>query len=150
VKRVANEDLFLGDDYALYDEGKPFTGVSYENRPDGSLWSEMTYVRGLQHGPSRTLYPNGQVQTEMQYKMAYADGWAEEWYPDGALKRRTLYELAVPVREQEFNRKGELIREVAIDPSSEAYRRLEVARRNEDARLDRIYATFGRPVAGET
>jgi antitoxin component YwqK of YwqJK toxin-antitoxin module len=150
VKRLTDDDLTLGDDYAFYHEGEPFTGISYDTRPDGSLWSEITYVRGLKHGPSRTLYPNGQVKTQTHYKLAYAHGWKEEWYPDGRIKRRTLYELAVPVATQEYDEKGNLIRETRIDPESDEYRRLEQARKDEDKRLERIYAKYGRPNAAES
>jgi antitoxin component YwqK of YwqJK toxin-antitoxin module len=149
VKRVTDDDLILGDDYAFYYDGEPFTGIRYETRPDGTLWSELTYVRGLQDGASRTFYPNGQMQSQTHYKMSVAHGWDDEWYPKGGIKRRTLYELAVPVHMQEFDQEGKLIRETKIDPASDEYRRLEQARKDEDKRLERIYAQYGRPDAAE-
>jgi antitoxin component YwqK of YwqJK toxin-antitoxin module len=145
VKRVTDDDLILGDDYAFYYEGAPFTGISYDTHPDGTLWSEITYVRGLKHGPSRTLYPNGQVKSETHYKLSYAHGWKEEWYPDGRIKRRTLYELAVPVAVQEYDHDGKLLQDTKIDPGSDDYRRLEAARRDEEQRLQRIFAQYGHP-----
>jgi antitoxin component YwqK of YwqJK toxin-antitoxin module len=150
VKRLTDDDLILGDDYAIYHEGEPFTGISYDTRPDGTLWSEITYVRGLKHGPSRTLYPNGQVKSQTHYKLAYAHGWKEEWYPDGRIKRRTLYELAVPVHVQEFNQEGKLIQETKIDPASNEYRQLEQARKDEEKRLARIYDRYGRTDVDES
>jgi antitoxin component YwqK of YwqJK toxin-antitoxin module len=149
VKRLTDDDLILGDDYAIYHKGEPFTGISYDTRQDGTLWSEITYVRGLKHGPSRTLYPNGQVKSQTHYKLAYAHGWKEEWYPDGRIKRRTLYDLAVPVASQEYDEEGKLTRETKIDPASEEYRRLEQARKDEDKRVERIHARYGRQDAAE-
>jgi len=48
--------------------------------------------------------------------MGLAHGWKEEWHPGGHIKQRTLYDLAVPIQEQEFYRKGNLIRQSKIDP----------------------------------
>jgi antitoxin component YwqK of YwqJK toxin-antitoxin module len=45
-------------------------------RPDGSLLLEITYVRGVAHGPYRDFWPDGRVAAEGQY----ADGLQEgEW-----------------------------------------------------------------------
>ena len=150
MKRLTDDDLVLGDDYALYHDGQPFTGISYDTRPDGSLWSETAYTRGWRNGPSRTLYPDGRVKSQSHYKMALAHGWKEEFYPDGRPRSRTLNELGVRVQEQEFDRDGNLIREWTIAPDSKEYRRLEANRRNEEQRLERIYRQYGRPDANES
>jgi antitoxin component YwqK of YwqJK toxin-antitoxin module len=145
VKRLKDDELVVGDDQAFYYKGEPFTGITYDTRPDGSLWSEEAYVRGSKHGLARTLYPNGQLQRQTQYKMGLAHGWKEEWYPDGHIKHRTLYDLAIPIEEQEFDREGNLIRESKIDPNSDKYRRLVEKRKDEERRLERIFARYGRP-----
>ena len=147
MKRLKDDELIYGDDDAMYYQGKPFTGICYDTRKSGELWSEVTYVRGLRHGVSRTLYPNGQLQSQAHYKMALAHGQKEEWYSDGRLKRRKVYELGSLLQEQEFDREGRLIRETTID--SKSLRRLEEKRRNEERRLEGIYAKFGRPDEGE-
>jgi antitoxin component YwqK of YwqJK toxin-antitoxin module len=149
VKRLTEDELILGDDYVFYHQGQPFTGVTYDTREDGSLWSEETYVRGVKHGPARTLFPGGQIQRQSHYKMGLAHGWNEEWYSDGRIKSRRLYELAVPVEEQEFDREGKLIRERRIDPNSDEFRRLSEKRKNEEQRVERIYARYGRPNPAE-
>src|SRR5262245_34906631 len=104
MMRVTDDQLILGDDYAMYYKGEPFSGVLVDRREDGTLWSEVTYVRGLRHGPSRTLYPNGEVKLLRHYKMAYPHGWKEERDPDGRLRRKALFELGISVMEQEFDR----------------------------------------------
>jgi len=81
-----------------------------------SLGSNLKIQELSGYPPARTLYPNGQLQRETQYKMGLAHGWKEEWHPGGHIKQRTLYDLAVPIQEQEFYRKGNLIRQSKIDP----------------------------------
>lgn len=53
--RVNCNDLELdygdGDTY-LWQE-QPFTGVAFEQHPNGSLWSEVEYVEDREHGIAR-------------------------------------------------------------------------------------------------
>jgi hypothetical protein len=50
-------------------------------REDGPLLLEVTYVRGVTHGPYREFWPDGRVATDGQYAGGVPDG---EWrYYDG-------------------------------------------------------------------
>lgn len=145
MRRVPVGDLDFGDDYVVYEKGKPFTGVAYDTRPNGSLWSEVTYGCGLRHGVSRSWHDNGQLMSQDHYKLARADGLSEEWHHNGRHKLRRLYELANIVEEQEWDEAGKLIRDYHIDPGSDEYRRLERDRAQEPQRVQHIYETYGHP-----
>ena len=51
-------------------------GPCVAHRPDGRLLLEITYVRGVAHGPYRDFWPDGRVASEGQYADGLQDG---EW-----------------------------------------------------------------------
>ena len=52
-----------GTEILLYN-GKPFTGIMYDEEKDGSLAFEIEYQDGYLEGKTIYFYPNGKVQEE--------------------------------------------------------------------------------------
>jgi antitoxin component YwqK of YwqJK toxin-antitoxin module len=135
MQRIDSNLLFRDDDQIYRYQGKPFTGVAYELRQDGTLWGEQTFARGVLDGASRSWYPNQQLQHETNYKLAWAHGWKKEWYPDGKTKSAKLFELGVCVERKCWDGAGALIEDYKIDPASNDFATLEQKRRAENQRV---------------
>ena len=55
-------------------------------RDDGSLLAEVTYERGVRHGPYRDYWPNGWVSLEGQYVNGLQEGEWRYYDCDGSLR----------------------------------------------------------------
>jgi len=53
---------------APYVDGKPFTGIVYENYPNGQRSLEDQYTDGIRHGKQTKFYENGYVHWEKIYE----------------------------------------------------------------------------------
>ena len=137
-----NADLLDLQDYVAYCEGKPFTGVAVEYRPDGTVWSEITYRFGLEDGPARDWYENGMLRSESMAKLGVTNGISKEWQPDGTPKTEKVIELGYCTHSREWGETGRLIKESKLDENSSNYELLIAARAQEPRRVQTILERF--------
>lgn len=88
VPTSALEERDEGDVYRTYERGKetPFSGIAYENYPDGQKKEETSYHDGRQEGRHRSWYPDGQLEEEIFMADGQWHGRMREWYRTGQLK----------------------------------------------------------------
>lgn len=119
--RVELDDL-LDDGGGTYSYGgRLFSGVSFELFPDGSLWSETTFVDGHQEGVARTWYENGQLKSEGSFLGATLHGPSKEWFPDGQLKSASVCEYGICLEEKEWDDNGKLTKDFRLLPTDYNY-----------------------------
>ena len=75
----------------LRSTGLPFTGVHYEQWPNGTPRLEYSFVEGLREGPSKAWHETGQLGLQGEWKQGQPVGTVTEWSPDGLLKRTMVY-----------------------------------------------------------
>ncbi|MBL8179755.1 MAG: hypothetical protein JNK48_34065 [Bryobacterales bacterium] len=131
------------EDYVCYREGLPFSGVAFELRPNGALWSEQTYAGGLLDGISRDYHEHGGLDSETVYKLGIANGPSRAFYPSGKPKYERLIELGIVVRAREYDENGAVVKDQTLQPSDSNYRLLEAARAREPQRIRQIQARLG-------
>lgn len=122
-------ELDMGDGNLYLWQGHPFTGIAYELRPDGALWSEIKYVNGRRHGIARDWYPSGQLSSETTYFSGGCFGPDREWDENGRLRSETMREFNYPLRERKWDENGHLISETVLGPDSPYYSQLEERRK---------------------
>ncbi len=110
-----------------FTQEKLFTGIAYETRRDGSLWSEKDFLNGRSHGTSRTWYPSGQLQEETTFYNGLTYGPAREWDEAGQLRREGFIEYGIRVREKKWDENGRLMEEYEIAPDDPDYSWLQEA-----------------------
>ncbi len=125
MQRVDYEELDTRDGVAYYWRGQPFTGVGYEMRPGGQLWSEIEYVGGKQQGTSREWYPSGRLQYETTYYNGVGYGPDREWDEAGRLRREAFIEYGFRVREKKWDEAGRLILDYEVGPDHPNYSLLQ-------------------------
>ena len=69
----------------------PFTGVTVETYPDGSVFRTTNYLRGLKHGLSEEFGITGVLRTRWNYDLGKKNGWQEGWYIEGGRKFKMRY-----------------------------------------------------------
>ena len=109
-------------------EGEPFTGVAFELSPQGTLWSEQTYVEGTLDGISRDWYPNGQLRSHTEYKWNRIHGREQGWYENGQLKCNVIYELGTVIRKREWDERGNITKDYQIEDDAWAAEHLKSQR----------------------
>ena len=75
----------------LRSTGQLFTGLQYEEWPDGKVRLEYSFVDGRREGLSKAWHANGQLGLRGEWREGYPVGKVEEWSPDGLLKRTMVY-----------------------------------------------------------
>lgn len=108
TSRVDCEEMGWDCDMRTLD-GKPFTGVGFENCPNGVLGFEATFVNGFREGLVRYWYPNGNMETEFYAVRGQAVGTVLNWHSNGILKSLTRVEFGMELECFEWNVAGELI-----------------------------------------
>jgi hypothetical protein len=66
---------------------EPFTGITYELYPDGTLWGYSIYEDGYYDNGNAEFYPDGQNKSFGIYFKDKKRGLFFEWYENGQLKR---------------------------------------------------------------
>lgn len=108
--------------------GQRFTGVGYEEEPERGL-SEISYVDGVQEGPSRDWYPSGQLKGETIYKDNVRHGHNREFREDGTLSLEEIYEHGVLVRSATFDENGNMVERFELSRDSPNFARLQRLRK---------------------
>lgn len=93
--RVNIDSLFERDDIMFY-SGKPFTGVSFDQRGDW-IKEESTWKKGKKEGLQIDYHYNGKVERKYYYKLVddspLFDSLYETYHDNGELKMRTTYKM---------------------------------------------------------
>jgi antitoxin component YwqK of YwqJK toxin-antitoxin module len=110
-------------------DGILFSGVGYENWPDGKLKSETPYRDGYRHGVDREWYPSGQLKSEQHFENGGAHGTSRQWYESGALKSDETYERTILVSRREYDVNGQLTEDFKLTADHPNYRLLQLRRK---------------------
>lgn len=101
-----DEDLVNLDDYGAFYEykGKLFTGIIYEETPEGQVIEEQTFLNGQLDGISRSWYNDGELISEQYFKEGKAHGWYRAWHhhPTNKLATSILFEKGEAVKYQKW------------------------------------------------
>jgi len=107
--------------------GKPFTGVAFEDTHGGGV-SELHYVEGgLRYGVDKA--PNGTPLESTEYQLNAKHGVELVHGPDGRVRARMTYEFGMPTRREEVGTSGGLEQVWAISPADPRYSMLQLLRR---------------------
>ena len=104
--------------------GKPFTGIGYEEWTKDQLASEITYLNGIQDGIAKEWYENGQLKSIDGLKWNRLHGKFQDWYENGQMKREGIIEFGIVLEKKEWDPDGHLIKEYHIQPDSDRYKKL--------------------------
>ncbi|WP_052947761.1 toxin-antitoxin system YwqK family antitoxin [Aneurinibacillus tyrosinisolvens] len=118
--RVDEELLEFDDDLRCYNDS-PFSGIGYENYPNGNLKTETLYKDGFQHGLSREWYPTGEIKSEFFWKKGSRYSKRQEWHRNSNIKSIANYEWGIELDNKEWDENGNLIKSEIIDPNSPNY-----------------------------
>ncbi len=111
-----------------YSQEQLFTGIAYQMRPQGQLWTEEGFLDGRRHGSSRSWYPSGQLEEETTYYNGLTYGPDREWDEAGHLRREAFIEYGFCVREKKWDENGRLTEEYEMTPNDSKYSSLQKSR----------------------
>lgn len=135
MTRMKDQELDTVDGVTYCWQGKPFTGIGYGLRPDGTLAWETNYENGVMNGLAREWYPSGQLKSEVFYCEEDNSEPDREWDKDGQLRRETFLEYGFRVRERKWDEVGRLVEDYVIGPEHPNYNLLQNFRAAYDKRL---------------
>jgi antitoxin component YwqK of YwqJK toxin-antitoxin module len=121
--RVPAEQLDFDDDQIFHHQGTRFTGVAYEDEPDGGA-SETAYVDGLQEGTARVWYPSGALKSEAFYR-GVGHGRHRRLREDGSLESEKVYEYGILVEAAVFDASGNVVERFELPKDSPNFALLE-------------------------
>lgn len=107
-RRVPDEIIEYDENLVYSVDGERFTGIGFDDESGKGL-SEISYVDGLQEGPSRDWYSNGKLRGEAIYKENVLHGLTREFAEDGTLLREARYEYGILVSEIKRDNAGNVI-----------------------------------------
>jgi len=122
--RVPAEELDFDDDQIFHYQGTPFTGVAYEDEPDGG-GSETAYVDGLQEGTARAWYPSGALRSEAPYYRGVGHGRHRGFREDGTLESEKDYEYGILVEASVFDASGDVVERFELSKDNPNFALLE-------------------------
>jgi antitoxin component YwqK of YwqJK toxin-antitoxin module len=130
VLRINADELELTDDglTRLY-EGKPFTGVAFENNAKGVLIDEAAYIDGQLSGTARLWSDSGVLISERSLTSNAAHGVSREWYRSGALKRVSEHELGILLKRTTYAENGEVTEQYLLKETDPWYSTLQTLRK---------------------
>jgi hypothetical protein len=121
---VRDSELDFDSDLVSTLDGKPFTGVAYEESPVLGR-SEISYREGMQHGLARDWYPSGVLKGESVFFQGVLHGMTREFDEDGRLMTEVRYEYGIRILSRRFGLDGRIVEEEELDPNDEAARQLD-------------------------
>lgn len=133
--RVEDDELDSIDGVTYRWRGEMFTGIGYDLRPNGQLWSEITYKNGKMDGLSRSWHSSGQLKAERAYRSGVIYGPDREWDEAGRLRREAFLEYGFRVREKKWDEAGQLVEDYEMEPSHPNYNLLQNFRAAYDKQL---------------
>ena len=85
LREVAARELTLREGRSYWqDETEPFTGIIFENYPDGSVRSRSQLSNGVLHGVSEGWHTNGLLQIQEHFQNGVSHGTRTKWFESGA------------------------------------------------------------------
>src|SRR5262245_1258548 len=117
LPRVDFDELDLGDEQLSTWQGRPFTGVAFENSSEGKLRCEQEFVDGLRQGVTRQWHPNSQRAYVSHCWKDVLHGKHTGFNPDGKLVQEEIHELGILVHATYFADDGTVTRTYDIDPN---------------------------------
>jgi antitoxin component YwqK of YwqJK toxin-antitoxin module len=125
--RVRDELLDYDEELNYTYEGKPFTGVGYDEVPGFGI-SEISYSGGFQEGSARDWYPSGKLKSETFYKANMRHGSNREFREDGNVVLEEQYEYGVLVRSVRRGDGGKVVADFEISEGSPGWDELRSRR----------------------
>jgi antitoxin component YwqK of YwqJK toxin-antitoxin module len=114
---VVYDDLeYLPEGLFLFN-GKPFTGLAYQNYEDGKKWCTINFVEGREHGWDRTFFRDGQLEVQTPYDHGLRHGVESEWHKNGSLKGENVFEFGVLMNTKTWSLEGEMKERYVRPPS---------------------------------
>ena len=132
--RVADQELDTIDGVTYYWQEKPFTGIGYGLRPDGTLAWETNYENGIIDGLAREWHPSGQLKSEVFYCEGPNSEPDREWDENGQMRCETFREYGFRVREKKWDEAGRLVENYEIGQDHPNYNLLQNFRAAHDRR----------------
>jgi antitoxin component YwqK of YwqJK toxin-antitoxin module len=124
IRIIFDEALLeFNDDQRIYN-GNPFTGVAYEEYPNGILKREITYKDGFENGLCRDWYPSGQLKCEWNALRGRAKGKLTKWHENGTIKAISEHDFGLELKYQEWTSDGQLVTARQIDTNSNLYKNM--------------------------
>ena len=128
MERVEADAIEVDDNLIYRHKSLPFTGTACEYWPDGRLRTEVSYVNGMEDGPSREWYENGNLMSEAAYQKGRAHGVIREWDEAGKLREETRCELGYRLETKKWDARGNLIDHYILDRSDPQFANLQIER----------------------
>ena len=133
MKRVHLNDLDIDEGHVHRHEGSLFTGVGEERGPNGRVREEITFVDGMEHGPSRLFNSAGALLSECTLHNGSAHGTSREWDELGRLRKEVIHQHGVVISRRDWNENGD-VTSTFQRPAGDA--QWELARARELASVD--------------
>src|SRR4051794_40938376 len=83
MNRISIDQVDLVDNFVMYHNGAPFSGIVYETNAGGALVGQIALNDGIREGLTRTWYPTGEKEREEMYSKNSLHGECREWYRTG-------------------------------------------------------------------
>lgn len=110
-------------------EGKPFTGIAFEEDTEGDLISETSYVNGIQDGFEKRWFSEDRQESYCEIKFNRPHGAFVYWYPSGKIKLEGKSELGSVLFSRKYDETGNLIEEYKIEDNPKHLEDLERERK---------------------
>ncbi len=116
--------------------GKPFTGVAYDDEPDGRVTVEWTYRDGVLWGPRRIWAWSGRPQGSAYFVRGVLHGVCRGTYNSGPKEGVSVYQYGICVRRKRWGLDGQLKEDFTLREDSEEFKEL----REREAKYRELFA----------
>lgn len=99
-------------------QGRPFTGLAYEEDAAGNRIAEVSYLQGQRSGATRHWTPSGLLILEQSFAFDALHGEAREWYDNGACRSVGHFELGICKSQVDYSPSGEVVHEFVLHADS--------------------------------
>ena len=119
---VPYDDLEYQPDGVFLYNGKPFSGIAYENDDAGLRKCVIAFVDGREHGAAQSFFKDGKLKTETLYDKGRKHGIERAWFDDGNLKIENLFEYGVLMKSKEWLANGVMEKDYARAATDNLYK----------------------------
>lgn len=117
--------------------GKPFSGIAFENNLDGTV-NEVMMVNGIENGICKEWYASGNIKSEGHLYNNIAHGIWWTWNKEGSLTKERIFEFGILVKEKIWDEQGELLSAFEIDENHPKFFSLQIYRENRRSNFGNI------------
>jgi antitoxin component YwqK of YwqJK toxin-antitoxin module len=114
MQRVAFRSLRHDEDGKMWHEGNLFTGIAVEYWPNGKVASEMSYLDGIEDGPSVGWHDNGVPRRETNYRRGRVAGIVRKWDRNGQLSMEEEVDGGVALWRKQWDERGNLVEDYRL------------------------------------